>query len=319
MPAPPLVSIIMPTLNQARFIKAAINSVLQQDYQNIELIICDGGSSDATCDLVQNLAVMDNRLSWHSSRDTGPAEALNTGFKMAKGSILGWLNSDDLYAPGAVTHAVEDFASNENIIMLYGHGEHIDIDGKSIAPYPTKLPDTPVDQLADGCFICQPTVFFTREMYSSLGQLDNSLKTAFDYDYWIRAFLAFPSRIGFIDRLQAKSRLHNECITMSMRIDVARESIKIVARHFGKAPEKWLLFLIRQASQQPNDTRNGAPLADYLRSQAKSVAQYVDPEVLQSVLARIEADPGFALRSEKSVSARMKAGLSAIRHYFQIG
>jgi len=139
--------------------------------------------------------------------------------------------------------------------MVYGHGQHVDGDGKPLNDYPTLPPTTPLTQFAEGCFICQPTVFFRRSMCLLLGKLDENLKASFDFDYWLRAFLVFQYRIGFVSEVQAYSRLHEDCITLRMRRTVALEGMQVLARHLGSAPKEWLLtyvneLLAMQPSQQ---------------------------------------------------------------------
>lgn len=243
----PLVSVVMPSLNQARYIDAAIDSVLEQDYPDLELVIADGGSEDGTVALLKSRqAATNSRLRWFSRRDSGPAQAVNTALTQVRGTIVGWLNSDDLYAPGAVLRAVDALQANPTWLMVYGHGQHVDGNGQPLHDYPTLLPPAPVAQFSEGCFICQPTVFFQRSVSVLLGKLDESLKTAFDFDYWLRAFMAFPDRIGFVDALQAYSRLHEDCITLRMRRTVALEGMQVLARHLGSAPKEWLLTYVNE-------------------------------------------------------------------------
>ena len=250
MQTTPLVSVIMPTLNQFDFIATAIDSVLGQDYPNIELIVADGGSVDGTVDFLIFKQAEDRRLRWLSEPDTGPAEALNKALRLARGTIIGWLNSDDLYTVGAITRVANSFLARPHCLMMYGHGEHIDEQGSVIDRYPTLPSETSIDEFADGCFICQPTVFFKRSMTVLLGPLDERLKTAFDFDYWLRAFTKLPGRIGFVDAVQAYSRLHEDCITLRMRRTVALEGIQVLARHLGHAPLHWLLTYADELSSE---------------------------------------------------------------------
>lgn len=232
----------MPSYNQARFIEASMRSVLEQDYPAIELVVADGGSTDGTllCLEAMTAEFGRRRLRWLTENDDGPANALNKALHRARGTVIGWLNSDDLYTPGAVRRAVEALSEHPSWLMAYGHGEHVDEQGRGLGRYLSKPPSTPVREFSTGCFICQPTVFFQRTMYILLGSLDEGLKTAFDFDYWLRAFRAFPERIGFVNALQAQSRLHGECITLSMRRTVAMEGMQVLARHLGHAPRHWL-------------------------------------------------------------------------------
>src|SRR6266481_1933988 len=105
----PLFSVVTPSYNQGRFIRATIESVLSQDYPNLEYIIMDGGSTDETASIAKDYA---SRLTFISEKDRGQSHAINKGFRMARGSFLAWLNSDDLYLPGCVRAAVEAFSRN---------------------------------------------------------------------------------------------------------------------------------------------------------------------------------------------------------------
>jgi len=251
----PLISIVMPSLNQAAFIEQAIDSVLNQPYSKIELIIADGVSTDGTLNLLQKKQKQDSRLKWFSEKDSGPANAINKALSQTKGSLIGWLNSDDLYTQDAIIRAVNAL-QEKNKVMVYGQGEHIDNTGKVLERYPTLTPDVPLKQFSKGCFICQPTVFFKRTVFLLLGKLDERLKTAFDFDYWFRVFSHFPDRIGFIDKVQAQSRLHEDCITHKMRRTVALEGMQVVARYLGSAPGHWLLTYKNELLSQPSDSQS---------------------------------------------------------------
>ena len=123
LPDVPLVSIVTPSFNQARFIRETIESVLAQDYPRIEYIVVDGGSTDGTIDILRGY---DGRLIWSAERDRGQADAINKGFRRARGEILAWLNSDDTYLPGAVSAAVSHLVQHRDCAMVYGDGFLID-------------------------------------------------------------------------------------------------------------------------------------------------------------------------------------------------
>lgn len=249
-----LVSIVMPSLNQAAFIGEAIESVLSQDYENLELIVADGGSSDGSVELISAVATRDTRLKWFSEPDAGPADALNKALGKARGTLIGWLNSDDLYAPGAIGRAVSAFQSNSGWVLLYGEGAHIDAEGHHIERYPTLPPSAnALEDFHGGCFVCQPTVFFKRTIKLLVGDVDVGLKTAFDFDYWLRVFKRFPGRIGFLDALQARSRLHDACITRTQRRQITLENMQVILRNLGNPLPHWLLSYAReQRSQNPS-------------------------------------------------------------------
>src|SRR5262245_11033457 len=150
----PLVSIVTPSYNQGRYIEATIQSVLEQDYHHLEYLVLDGGSTDQTLTVLQRY---EDRLLWISEKDRGQADAINKGFRLAQGQILGWLNSDDTYLPGTIRRVVDYFQTRRDVGMVYGEGYHVDASGKIIERYYTE--PFSFQRLAEICFICQPTVF----------------------------------------------------------------------------------------------------------------------------------------------------------------
>ncbi len=243
----PLVSIVMPSLNQGQFLREAIGSVLDQSYPAIELVVVDGGSTDGTLQILDELKLKAGaRMSWTSGPDSGPASAVNTALKRAQGDLVGWLNSDDLYTPGAIAAAVDRFDADAALVMTYGEGAHIDKDGHLLGRYPTLRPPVSIDRFHDGCFICQPTVFMRRTVLDEVGFLDEVLQTAFDFEYWLRMFRRYPGRIACIDRLQAYSRLHEGGITQRMRRQVALEGMDVLSSHVGEPHPHWLLTYVEE-------------------------------------------------------------------------
>src|SRR5260370_6004561 len=119
----PLVTIVTPSYNQGRFIRATIESVLSQDHPAIEYIIMDGGSTDNPAAVVKEYS---SRVKWISERDRGQSDAINKGFRAAKGEIVSWLNSDDFILPGAVSLAVRAFEGRPQAMGVYGEGYLID-------------------------------------------------------------------------------------------------------------------------------------------------------------------------------------------------
>ncbi len=289
----PLVSVVMPSYNQAGFIEESVASVLGQDYLRTELVVADGGSTDGTLEILRRIGQGDPRLRWFSRTDSGPAEAINRALARVRGTLIGWLNSDDLYTPGAIARAVEAFANNPAWLMLYGRGEHIDGNGLPLGPYPTLPPTTPAEHFARGCFICQPTVFFRATVPVLLGTLDTSLKASFDFDYWLRAFLAFPERIGFVDAVQARSRLHDQCITRKMRQRVALEGVEVVARHLGQAPIHWLVTYMEELVALPAEERGVRDIRQHLLDTLAQTKGKIGQSEYHQLKEQIAREPRF--------------------------
>jgi hypothetical protein len=234
-------SVVMPTLDQAPFIGLAIASVMEQGIPGLELLVQDGGSSDGTLEILADLAARHSGLRWVSEADDGPADALNRVIARARGAVIGWLNSDDLYTPGAAARALAWLQHHPDQVMVYGDAEHIDESGAVLGRYPSRDPVAVLATAIDGCHVCQPTVFFRREVVHALGGLDTGLRTAFDFDFWLRLIKAYPQGVGFVPEVQARSRLHEGSITMRLRERVALEGMQVVHRHVGRADAHWLM------------------------------------------------------------------------------
>jgi glycosyltransferase involved in cell wall biosynthesis len=218
-------------------LEETIRSVLSQDYPHVEHIIVDGGSTDGTLEV---LKAFGDKIIWISEPDRGQADAVNKGFRLAKGDILGWLNSDDTYNPGAVATAVEYFNRHPEVVMVYGDAYYIDREGKIIGRYSTE--PFRFERLAESCFICQPSVFIRADVVKRIGELDVNLQLCMDYDYWIRIGKHYPA--AMIRYLQGKyfanSRMHGETKTVTMEESHYRECLETVKRHFGSIPNSWI-------------------------------------------------------------------------------
>lgn len=230
----PSVSVLMPCFNPGPFLSEAVASVLNQP-DCLELLVADGGSTDGSLEFLSELAFHDSRLRIVSRHDRGPADALNLAFAHARGTLIGWLNADDLYPSGALSRAVAALAAHPCWLMVYGEGEEFHAGTGLRQRYPTLQPRVGLDGFRSHCFICQPTVVFRRTMALLLGPFDLQWRTAFDFDYWLRAFAAFPDRIGYLPTLQGLTRLHSTTITSTQRDRVALEATALLARHFGVA------------------------------------------------------------------------------------
>ncbi len=182
MTSKPLVSIITPSYNQAAFLEHTILSVLKQEYEPIEYLIVDGDSKDGSQEIIN---CYNDRLKWWVSEpDAGQADAINKGLKRAKGEIVAWLNSDDLYLPCAISRAVAALQENPDLGMVYGDALSIDYHGTPI----NKLTfgDWSLSELIRFRIICQPTVFMRRSVLEKAGYLDPSYHFMLDHQLWIR-------------------------------------------------------------------------------------------------------------------------------------
>jgi len=224
----PLVSIVTPSFNQARYLEAAIQSVLSQDYPRLEYLIVDGGSTDGSVDIIKKYQ---NRLAWWVSEpDKGQTDALNKGFARAKGEILAWLNSDDTYEPGAVAAAVKFLQAHPEVGMVYGDANYINEDGRVIGKFPAAQTD--LRRLRQGyVHIPQQASFFRGNMWREVGPLDPSFYFAMDYDLWVR--LAARSKLKYMPQTWANFRLHTAGKTIAADDRCWPEMIRVHYRDGG--------------------------------------------------------------------------------------
>ena len=287
----PLVSVVMPSLNQVQFLEAAVRSVLEQDYPNMELVVADGMSTDGSLELLGQLQTeFGVRLRWISQQDTGAAQAVNRAIALVQGEIVGWLNSDDSYAPDAVLRAVEFLESHPSHQMVYGEGQHINVADEVIGKYSTKPPSTPLDVFADGSFICQPTVFMRRDALKLVGPLDETIRTAFDFDLFVRFFKRYPGQIGIVRRVQAYSRLHAACMTHRLRRQVALDGIRVVAKELGDVPEHWFWTYVDELCARYPFEAEPLPLTKQIEGFLKEARANLKPEQLKSLVEQLKVD-----------------------------
>ncbi len=205
----PLVSIITPSFNQSRFLEAAMQSVLTQDYPRIEYIVVDGGSTDDSASIIKK---HESRIAWWvSEKDKGQTDAINKGFNRANGEILAWLNSDDTYNAGAISAAVKYLMENPKVALVYSDCNYINEDGEIIGQFPAAQTD--IRKLRRGyVHIPQQTMFFRAKYWKELGPLDPSFYFAMDYDLWTR--IAAKAPIKYISgQTWANFRIHTNSKT----------------------------------------------------------------------------------------------------------
>jgi glycosyltransferase involved in cell wall biosynthesis len=234
---PPLtVSVITPSLNQGRFLGLTLQSVATQDYPALEHWVIDGASSDQSLDVLR--AAARPGLSWVSERDRGQAHAVNKGIARSSGDIIAWINSDDVYCPGALGAAARFLAAHPQVDVLYGLADHIDEQGALLSAYPTQPFE--LGRLHEFCFLCQPATFFRRSCIARFGLLDERLHYCMDYEYWLRLGRS-GAVFAYLSVKLAGSRLHADTKTLGARVAVHREIIDMFLRLQGRVPANWLL------------------------------------------------------------------------------
>ena len=217
-----LVSIVTPSYNQSAFLEETILSVLEQENVDIEYIIIDGGSTDGSLDIIEKYAA---RLAWWvSESDSGQAEAINKGLSRATGEYIAWLNSDDLYLPGAVAQAALALGANPEVGFVFGDAITIDTQGRKLNDL--IFGDWGLEELIAFRIICQPAVFMRRSVLEQACYLDTTYHYMLDHQLWLR--LARIAPIQHIPSTWASARHHPEAKNVAQPAGFSDETMRLL-------------------------------------------------------------------------------------------
>ncbi|HCC79394.1 MAG: hypothetical protein A2X25_06710 [Chloroflexi bacterium GWB2_49_20] len=218
----PLVSIITPSYNQARFLEQTIQSVLGQDYPRLEYLLVDGASTDGSLEIIQKYA---HRLDWWVSEpDHGQAEAINKGLRRVRGEFVAWLNSDDTYLPGAIQKAMAAFASHPQAGLVFGDVLAIDENGRTTNLL--RYGNWSLLDLMSFRVIGQPSVFMRRSVLEQAGYLDTSYHYLLDHQLWLR--MAQVAEICYLPELISAARFHAESKNVARAAEFGKEAYRIL-------------------------------------------------------------------------------------------
>jgi glycosyltransferase involved in cell wall biosynthesis len=199
----PLVSVIVPTFNQGRFIRETLDSILEQDYRPLEVLVMDGGSKDETIDVLTSYKA--SELNWVSEPDGGVTDAVNKGLKAARGNVIGIQSSDDVYLPDAISAIVSFMNEQPDAALVYGDVEYIDQESKLLGREILQAFDLK-DYLGRFTYIPQPTAFFRSSVVNDVGTWRREVSYAADADYWLR--IAVRHKVVKFDGVLARYRYH---------------------------------------------------------------------------------------------------------------
>lgn len=224
----PLVTVITPTYNRASLLRETINSVLNQDYPNIEYIVLNDGSTDNTLEVTQKFR---DKIIFESHKNIGEVKTVNKGFSMAHGDIIGVVNSDDPLLPGAISEIVKFMTLNYEIIVVYPDWLKIDENGRAIEKVIT--PNYSYEyMLRAHDNITGPGTFFRKGILHKLKGRDFRFKYVSDYDFWLRAGLI--GEFARIPKILATSRVHPGQATLKNKgIAMAMEHIEVLNKIFS--------------------------------------------------------------------------------------
>lgn len=231
----PRVTVAVPSLNQARYLEQALESIFAQDLP-VEVFVADAGSTDGSVSILERWS---SRLAgWRSGADAGQAAAINEGIARGSAPWVCWLNSDDLMLPGMMRALVDALQGHPDWPAAYGRVWNLDeATGRRrpvwVEPFSER-------RLALRCIISQPGCLIRRAAWEAVGGLDPSLHMTMDYDLWWRLYRRFGP-LGMIDSFVAVNRIHPDTKTRRFRRRHYAEAIEVVRRHHGRVPLKWWL------------------------------------------------------------------------------
>ena len=240
----PKISVITPTFNQGAFIEKTINSVLSQNYPNLEFIIIDGGSTDNTVEIIKKYE--QHLTYWVSEPDRGQSHAINKGTAKSTGEILTWLNSDDWYMPGTLQRFAELFQQNPDVGIVVGAGRIVDQAGTEIYyKEPTQeINLTSLYQWQRGGDFMQPSSAYSREAWDIAGPIDESIHIALDVDLWLRMA---KKNIKFlsVNELFSEALSHPDAKTTAFKEFMDLDCSMVIIQHGGKKfVEKQLIDMV---------------------------------------------------------------------------
>lgn len=240
----PKISVITPSYNQGIYIEETIQSVLNQNYPNLEYIIIDGGSNDSTLEVIKKY---ESKIDfWVSEKDKGQADAINRGFAMATGDILCWLNSDDYFFPETLNYVASKLNINKNEI-LFGEVDHIFEPGKEIkhSNVQNKYKNYNLE-LYD--YIIQPGSFWTKKVWKVTGSLSDNLHFVFDWEWFLRAKLNATEFI-YTSRVMSMYRVHDAHKTSNGGEKRQKEIEYVLKKYSGDKILKAFIFMRDERSK----------------------------------------------------------------------
>ena len=231
-------AVVVPSYNQAAYLRATLDSVLAQEYPALEIYVADGGSSDGSAEILRDYAARHPALLRYDSRpDGGQMQGVNKGIAATTMPIVAWINSDDVYLPGAFWKVATFFHFNRNAFVVYGRNRYVDRELRPVVDYPVDWSPLISEQrrrMMHFCLVPQPSLFFRRVAVALCGALASR---TLDYELWLRWQQHLP--FHFIDDTLSLSRLHDEAITANADAKLLQGICRTVHDYYGVVPRSW--------------------------------------------------------------------------------
>lgn len=234
----PLISVVIPSFNQAAFISETLDSVFAQQFPKMEVYVADGGSSDGTVSILERYASIYPGVFRYDSRpDGGHYQGVNKGIANTTGDIIAWINSDDVYLPETFWKIVTFFYYNRGSLIVYGGNRYVDRELKTISDYPADWSPLLSEQrrrMMHFCTIPQPSLFFRRVTVTLCGALASPI---LDYELWLRWQRDLP--FFYYEDCLSLSRVHADAISMRAEKSLLTNICKTVHDYYDAVPLSW--------------------------------------------------------------------------------
>jgi glycosyltransferase involved in cell wall biosynthesis len=217
----PKITIVTPSFNQGQFIEPTIQSVLSQDYPDLEYMIIDGGSTDKSIEIIKKYE--DRIALWKSEKDNGQSDAIQKGLDLATGEVFAWQNSDDVYAPRVFGAVADIFAAFPGVDIVFGGWRFIDTDGNVLTT--RSMRNYSLRKLRSGWGVPpQPAVFMRTSAVRRAGGIDQSKRYVMDYALYVR--MAGRTNVSILDMVCGDFRMHASSKTVSETVRHIRELVQ---------------------------------------------------------------------------------------------
>ena len=239
-------SIITPSYNQKPFISRMLKSIKDQVFDDFEHIIYDAGSTDGSLDVLVEYASPASNVELKIGLDSGQTNAINLGFRQAKGDIITWLNTDDVYFDkNVIQDVMAVFDAHPDVDIVYGTGDFVTPEGQKLKDaYINKDSSALKNKFITSLGILQPALFMRRSVFTEIGDLDEAMDFSFDYEYWVRAFFA-GKVFHFLDRKICTAAIHDDAKTMRSREASLRDCASVCEKYYGFVAYEWIDRLAR--------------------------------------------------------------------------